>query len=716
MKRRDGNANGEGQFKSAAVELESRRCYAWVAQKQRHGGSTSQENPGGKAREAAKVAVSDEASDEAKKMKRFALLVAAAAALVPQATALSENPWGRCETYNASGWCANGKAGTQVWIHDGFTQEQQEASLAIVTDFFSRISTVGSANCQTQWMRMYCDQYFPPCTTVNDASDNPVQVPQRQCQSQCTLLQESCADGFAVLTAAGLSFLNPHSSCADTINTTSRIYAYYYPDYLDQWTDRPIFQAAETETLTTPSNGNVQVPCATIPEGDFKCSRRRCVLPYLEVSRATIGDDHSTCQDYSTSMSSCVDCTSSCELPCPLQVWSDQEWNVQWILRWLPGVFSIPLNAVTFGVEAQKLRNSKANRRVQANMYLLYCAMLGLLFAMFDSIPVMFAKFDMKCQGRPAHGTLTDDWTPYCAIGRFSIHILHMLLGSVGVVLHQLYFKLSAASKMRQGYKQSRVSKILSHMWIFGLPVAMIIAHAAQPISDGMTSVIADDGMSMTKTDMKLGNFLRYGFSCGPRFEDQGTEWALIMVPSIVYGVFLIVVSTALVRVVHGMSRSSSAGSRGAKSAKRSNLNLAKKMLRFAVVCVGLVVLNLGAVIPFLSLALDAANEMELWNGCAVSGIIRETCPPGQLGYIGCNYTNVEYDNLAATEARCGSSSDFAPSPVNMMLVHLSYSAPALAFGVLFGFSSFRQLIKKGAAKVGAATSMASTSHASVAK
>ncbi|CAK9063242.1 Hypothetical protein SCF082_LOCUS32789 [Durusdinium trenchii] len=628
--------------------------------------------------------------------------------------------WGRCETLPETSFCAKygAKGGSQVWILDGMTMASTEARTGLLIRASSLLSTVGSSFCDEQLTRILCDMVFPVCGSVEG-----VEVPMQICEGQCQDMFGACAEGIPSLELVGASFMVPTCGTVDSINGTSRhgSLGLIYAHFLDQWEGRPIFQQEDTVPLTLPpgvNNGStVDVGCSQANLAAYSCKRKRCVAPYVESSYSTSkSGDHESCEDYSEPTKSCTDCASDCSLACPLDSWSDAEWNAQWVARWLPGILSIPLNALVLTSELRKIKQPDMKRQVPKNTYLFYCAAFGLLYATLDAVPVMFFKFDMKCQGRKSHDAVTKDWHSYCTVGRFSIHVLQMLYASVFVVLQQLFVKLRAAAKLQQGYRQSRLSSWLSHLLIFGMPLTLLLAHALHPTSNGYPNSIDLERRSINLRDMRIGNYFRYGFACGPRFESNHIEWAIVMVPIIMLSTLLMLVSFALIKIVMAMGTPDISSGAVRSANRKINIMLARKMVRFALVCVLLAGLNLGAVVPFLESALEAGQKVEEWNNCAVFGVIPETCPPGTFTYQGCSFTTVDYDNLTATEARCGKASDYAPKAFPILLMHLSYSLPAFTFGILFGFPAFRELQKKrrkGRVKIGVRTTTVRTSSAS---
>lgn len=625
--------------------------------------------------------------------------------------------WGSCEQYTGSA-CESDSLGS-VWIFDGSLQIKREMEMMQMVILLNTVaSIVGDSKCTALWKQLYCSVYFPPCVEVNG-----VQVPQKICVDKCTELHEVCAAGFSNVAKVG--YAGNILQCDDNIGDPARIANYLYPLYLEQWQDTPVF-VEESSPLVTSTNQNVDVPC--YGGAEVSCRRKECPPPYFELSMPKNSSvDASLCSNYSETLIDCELCVSECQSPCPVflfdnPILSDKfgvsvddwsgTWNQLWISRWLPSILALPLNALVIFSEAKKLKKTK-KRRSTGNVWLMITAVTGFLFAFFDGVPIMILKFDMQCDGLTyfVDARLGGHWI--CSLSRYCPHISQMMLGAVGVTLIELWRKLNAACNMK-GYKQSAESKIVSAIYIFILPFVLFLVNVSTPLSDGERNDHVVDNTTGYKyvpkyTDMTWGNRVRYAFSCGPRLGDLDMEYALVVMPSIVYGTVSLIASGLLLRVIVTMIKKSSTG--GKSSANKTQVALGKTMIKFAVVCFLLLMLNVSSLLPFMSKAMTFSEEMSTWTSCAASGVNLKECKATNIE--DCE-REVDIGNLTKTIARCGVLEDIAPSPTLLLGMMFAYSMPSFCFGLLFSWQALKHLLRTMSAHVSPSktSSQASSSSA----
>jgi len=584
----------------------------------------------------------------------------------------------------------------KVFVPNGWTQQQLNDLLVSPFGLIDVAASVAStAECALVWKGIYCLNMFQHC-------DENVPVPQRVCKSLCeSVVDRTCKSSFNVVKESG--FAENTFFCNDVVGNRSRTAAYFMSVYFKEWEGLPAFQN-DGETYMT--YDSLATPCYNGTGLNTKaiCSKKSCPLPYIEVTRPRGGNTTEYCLSHGENFTDCSQCTSQCAEPCRTAIWDDSKWTLLWIIRWLPGVLCMPFSIAVIVNERNKIfakqEGPKKKKSNSGNIYILLCACFGLMYSLMDSFPSMVMKFDMKCNGMEYFDNFESSTThldghTFCMFGKYSVHVMQMLLASVGACLSQLWRKLSAAQDMRT-YTQSSVSKGCWYGYIAS-PLILAIIHSQQDVSNGQSNIFKDGVVLKPYTDLTQANNVRYAFTCGAQFKNLDLEWGIVLGPSIVYGVVLFTFSLLLVKSVRTMLISSTSGVKSGAKADKTTVELAKTMIKFAAASTLFVALNIGTVVPYLALALKFSADLDLWFKCASSGTSFGDCTGGDISQCGVSST---FDNLTATSLRCGEIDGSAPSYTLTWFYHLSYSLPVMVFAYLFGKPAIKSLRKERSKRI----------------
>ncbi len=647
------------------------------------------------------------------------------AAYLPSAFAqapLTPRSGGSCQVYpevpegGVGEACGFAIAGERVWVWDGMTMLENERQLDAPFDLMNMAEAViGSVHCVQKWKELYCRTQFMPCTQGIASQE----VPQQICKSECLAVQDDiCAAGFVTVKAAG--FGANVVSCDDTINNAARIDNFLFPNFFSEWDGTEAFPTAE---FTLPGGvvpeGQLVLPCWVPGEGggDATCDRLSCPLTYLEDIRSTtFGDENEEyCQSFkgTTEKVSCAKCASTCKQECPNPVYSKDTWMWIWLCRWVPGIVGIIMLVPVMYSELKKVLKAKARGRggkkqsSGANVYVLITAVLGLIFSTLDAIPSLFIAEDLMCDGESVlYEDVNGMGNPICEVLRFNVHIQLAMLGAVTITLYELWRKLGAASKMKS-YKSSAALKVAAVVVIGVIPMILMIIHTTTEYANGQKNIQTRTNGTVVVDARSLfeANYLRYLYSCGPRFKYVELEWVLVTAPAIVYGAGLTVCSFLLLSVVTKMRMEAS--KKGSGGSNKTMVNLAITMMKFAVSCVALVLLNLCTVVPFVNQALWFGYEVNAWGSCVATGINLKTCD--EVNAAECAVDIKDKFDLNEMNIVCGDVQEFKPPAYLLAFMNLSQTLPSMVFGVLFGYKLLKTYLKSAAVSAKNATSSMSS-------
>lgn len=130
-------------------------------------------------------------------------------------------------------------------------------------------------------------------------------------------------------------------------------------------------------------------------------------------------------------------------------------------------------------------------------------------------------------------------------------------------------------------------------------------------------------------------------------------------------------------------------------------------MLRFALVAIILVIINISAIDSYLPQAVTFGKNLERFYNCLLTGVNPDTL------YDGGQMVTLKDTRLNATIAHCGDPADIAPGVGLLYGLAASQSLPALFFGIIFAVPSLKQLrlaLKNKLSSVAPTSSMAGSS------
>jgi hypothetical protein len=176
----------------------------------------------------------------------------------------------------------------------------------------------------------------------------------------------------------------------------------------------------ETSRYTTSSGATHDVPC-TVPTYDLQVVQLECPGEFLPPRSQ---DDR-----------------RNCIKPCPVQVYSDQEYDHMWLAHSVPASFGLLLNgfmATTWAI-SEPVFFEKQRFEVRVSVA------AGLLYGIVDTLPVLFLRSDLpcSCDTEECAGT-----SSFCAFNRAAKYILLVVIISLAHLTKELYTTLANKTKM----------------------------------------------------------------------------------------------------------------------------------------------------------------------------------------------------------------------------------------------------------------------------
>ncbi|CAK9017573.1 FZ domain-containing protein [Durusdinium trenchii] len=608
------------------------------------------------------------------------LWVSGLAALAVSVAASAQHATGTCKPYpGEGGFCSDVIGGENVFVYDTMTIEDMDAAFETrVAVIFGAAGPVATEECFFGFRRLLCLTTFPIC----DAASS---LPRRPCRAGCLEVIDAtdgiCKDVVSLGTAVGMGHLivSCDAVIGDASNTPQSIYTNYY----SPWDGAPAFV---DETYT---EGGEQLSCVPYEAGGV-CEPMICPEPMLPRSfpleipgkslRYTIPEDLDYCIGLNASEVDCERCKQTCEFPCPYPlIYSDGEYTILWLVQWLPGLLSAPLNALVAFTEFQKMRKLRGKGSVvDATVLIAACFNIVLLF--LDSLPSLILHEDMRCAGEETFSYHTNpDGHPFCAFAKIKIHIIQALMFSVGCTLFRVYKQLSASQKMRK-YAPGRATKWTFVICIFLIPVVLAIIDLllqSDQVFESNVPIRLANGYTFADRGLHQANRLRYAFTCGTTVHTVLTEVLMVQAPLFVGGFAAVILSVKLYFLLRKMGHTSSGRKKTGSTSGRGTSamkTLANNMIRFARICILLVILNTVSTLLFLPQAEDFADNIGEWATCVQTKYNPVTDQSG----------NAEDNSLAAGEALCGELSPLGPGLFQLLMVNLSLSIPPLAFALVF--------------------------------
>lgn len=661
------------------------------------------------------------------------IFLASESAVNAQTFDVEQFPQGSCVEYPSDGWCADvGLGGQAVFVFGGDGSATDSDVLlareARLRNYGEGLETaarsVAGPQCVNEFKFVACQVWFPFCDGDN--------APVKPCAEACEAVHVSCKLAFDLAKTAG--FENSVPDCAakyfDPDVTPTTVQAFGIFSLPGTWANTPVY---ESETYSwDPFNTGTEKTFQCNPLGglDFSknCNEPTCSEPFLRGRLPVLADplkvlpgwgqpeDFDDCIDM-TREYDCVKCISSCSMPCPHPIaFTEDERDSQWLSQWVPGVISIPFNFLVFSTETLKL--SKMKKVGLSDRLVQFSAGIALLLAFLDSVPSMFLKQDIRCDGLDVFQPYRNiDGHAWCQIGQYKGWLLIALMATVMVNLYKVDRQLQAAISMKK-YSTSKAEKIAFITVIFAIPAVLaLIAGATKPdllkhasptyrmyhATDEM--VMREDGTYEVYPSLYHANAMRGQYSCQFFFDTDLNEIVLYVLPLLAYSIGSALISFHLVILVQKMARNSSGGGggsdgpvqkRGKGSKKKKNeaiVRLARNMMCFAAVACTLALLNITANMIYVPKAIQFGVDLDAFSSCVGTGV-----PPrfwnGKEMHNGTNLADkVNTDtSLDAVIKTCGDITEVSPDSGLLVLLALSQSLPLFCFGLIFALPALKQL------------------------
>lgn len=648
---------------------------------------------------------------------------------------------GGCIDYPAEdGYCsAVGLGGVNVFLFgDDVSESKLMARDQEVYDFMINLETaartIASEDCIKKFKLLVCYGWFPPCSSG---------IPLKPCKSSCDTTWDVCKTAFDTAIALNLGGAIPQCD-VETINSERAKFHSMFNHYFLGTEGEKVYEA---DTYDAVGLGKTipDANCASIDGVVLTnvCKQKKCPEPLLYMQYPLLDnedgkypefanpDDLEFCAD--TSSLDCDKCAQGCSMPCPYPlVFTDSENVLQNAAFFVPGVIAFFLNAIVFASETSKLQKQRkqtkkvtfSDRLVQSS------ASLALLLFFMETLPSLVFGSDVLCDGLEFQSiNLNMDGHGWCTFGQLRHWVLIGLMATVACNLYKVSRQLGAAASMKK-YNPSIVEKSFWVFFIFVLPAILAVIalltrpnprmHQSLAYRSGHWDGVDEDTSNYNLEEMEdweirkelatvnftstwHPNKLRGMYACQYFFGSIEQEMWLYIGPLVLLGLACAVLSLVLLKQVFKMNNG------GNLSKNKSLFALAVNMLLFALAAIVLLIINLAVLGVYIPKAEAFGVELELWNNCLVSGINQKQLQSGS-GSLGKVNTDT---SLNATLATCGNPKTWAPQADLLVMLNLSQSLPALAFGLVFARPAIKQLraaFKRGLSSV-APTSNASSAN-----
>lgn len=651
---------------------------------------------------------------------------------------LKEHSGGQCMEYPADGYCSGvGLGGKQIFIFD-----QEDGSPSNMTHlreidltFQTYIASLEAAaralaneECVENYRFQLCMQWFRPC----DEEGRPL----KGCKSSCEKVLDLCETAFQAAIAIGKG--DTVIYCDQEIGAEIAGETSVGKDYLAHWKGSSNFEEETYEWDPLNTGTNAQMRCASVDGLDLAslCKAKTCPEPLLSRYYPVLADKYgvkpgwknpddveycANLQAQNLSMD-CSRCFSTCELPCPYPyMYEDNEMDQMWAAVWVPGFIAFWLNSLVLVTEALKISKMKKKQRNVSEYLVFAAAFCGLLIASMESLPSMFLKEDMRCNGDGTYSVYggNANGNDFCFLGQFRHFVLVALMATVCCSLWKVRKQLIAARTMKKYSPTTAEQSMWVASFVFLPMLLALLAAVTKPdfiyhASSSYRVIYGADGERLEGVNddfafesVYAANNVRGMYTCQMFFDNTTMEVIFFVAPLLINGFFAAGLSISLLYIVHQMS-AADARSQGNSKQKKKNvaiINLAKSMLRFAFVAILLVILNTIANMIYLPEGKEFGTNADSWTRCILTGI-----PQSQLG-------NSSYDlNLAnkdlsyeAGRKVCGDLKDLRPAFYEpsepggsddgavglLVMLALSNSMPPLMFGLVFAIPSLKMLKKQ---------------------
>ena len=568
-------------------------------------------------------------------------------------------------------------------------EDEIESQVSQFINFFSALPLRSS--CLAPLLELLCRTAYPDCEIVPGGPVfSSTTLPVLLDKTACTQVAASCATTFQALAQQSIDLY----TCEDTFpnNTLGTFYLLcliefalvsmlmasdvclvpgYSDYYFDKLEGKDVFPSGSATYIINTSDA-------------FTTSENFAfVVETALPSKFNISEQCENLQCVEDQFYRAVDCNCVFAPSCPFPAYPLDVYEISWIIVVVLGMCSVPFN-VTIVAHW---------KRFQQVPFIPVAAVVGLLYVVVDTLPVVIIKYGFSCRTEGANALISllsfenfeEEW--YCTVNKGSVHLLQMLINAAVLGIASIYDAVKAAKEGKRVRPSSRrmTRNAFIVLYVFAIPLACLIA----------TFTIGSDS-----TSFRAANELRYAFSCGPRYSEIWQEALFVQVPIVFSGVALFVICAQVAMLSYSINIGSSArkhsrfnskvqvSKEDKKKLRRAKLTVAQRIARRVIIfgsaaAVFSVVYSLVTFVILASLT-NFDQALDDFVVCNV-GIDFATCSGGDLLTILNETCNSEL-------TVCGNNpSSEVPESA---LFALNWILPAiipLLFGIMFGINHVRQ-------------------------
>jgi len=474
--------------------------------------------------------------------------------------------------------------------------------------FFKQVKSLMSLECSSNLVSFVCNTFFRPCVEVTDASGESTWAPSLTCESDCeafTTVWDECIVDIGADTTKKANFDDAMRQLGtEQHEAMSTLAAFSKRDFPPAIPEEGMHQLAPFRCdVTGGEMGDIQaedwykafmlgrlpskhadgVPVYShdFPEG---MSKKR--LYPEESSLFTLPNDRGEvevpCSSRSSTLAKARDCPEpflkptedgidSCVHPCPVPAFSDAEYDLMWGFAVIPGVMGFFLN----GFMAATWVVGGAVFMRKTPLALRSCAVVGLLYNLVETFPVLFLKTDLAC-GDCGTNECTGE-TKLCAINRSSPYLLMAILLNLMTLLLTLFADLGQRRKLSKFVKEKGTGLAVLIPFLL-----MLLGYAIEGNDNGSANEVL--------------NTARHSFTCSMRFENMFVEWVLVWMHFVwqcnIITMLVIYIARRISKTMSSV-KSSAASSSGSNEMQKSQRRLVQMAAMIAILCVIQMVTNI---------------------------------------------------------------------------------------------------------------------------
>jgi hypothetical protein len=458
-----------------------------------------------------------------------------------------------------------------------------------------------SNECKNAAGQLFCGVSFPDC---EEGAKGKVNFPKPVCRIPCQNFVAACMEDFLkpggeVDIIKGMGFTFPECDAEAHSPSWDRLTLYSGPS------------VSGSEAVTEMFAGTEPFPESSVfVSVDGVAQEVQCFNPGKPSHAVNYCDADLQCGSY---VQVCFKGNAECVFPCPSPAFTTEQYNQQFIAYTVPGLVALVLNATLLvGLVVM----SKALRK-KTPFLLRWSFLLGLLYGLINTVPVVVLKHDLSCNCLVS-GTSELDGTELCQ-GRNSL----CTLSGLGVFLPIGILYLVAGLNIRL-YLTMTSSPKLAHV-SNGM---MFIAFGVPLLGCVMRFVLDFDPVD--RPDRELASFVqvRDSFSCSPRFPSLWSEFGFKQAHYLIGSMMtaaatFMPVKLLLEATAHSTSKGTDTNSRVMEFVRLLRKANGERLVVLGLLCIALALGTLVVSIQTVSLMKQFREESKARQACLVSYMIK---------------------------------------------------------------------------------------------